>query len=92
VIGCVVAGRLEPQGRAERLRAIVGVVEHGLFLDSADEVIVGGSARVTTMSRRSRRRAAHPASTRRSNATTHKAALKLRHTPVVRDSPPVENQ
>jgi ribose 5-phosphate isomerase A len=43
-------GRIEePAALASALKSITGVVEHGLFLDLADQALIGGPAGVTTL-------------------------------------------
>ena len=43
-------GRIEePAALAFALKSITGVVEHGLFLDLADQALIGGDAGVTTL-------------------------------------------
>jgi ribose 5-phosphate isomerase A len=43
-------GRIEePAALAFALKSITGVVEHGLFLDLADQALIGGPAGVTTL-------------------------------------------
>ena len=45
-----VCGRIEePALLAAALKSITGVVEHGLFLDLADQALIGGDAGVTTL-------------------------------------------
>ena len=39
----------EPRALGEALKAITGVVDHGLFLGLASEAFVGGSAGVSTI-------------------------------------------
>ncbi len=43
LLDCVLPSSLEPAAVEERLNGTTGVVEHGLFLDSADAVILGGT-------------------------------------------------
>ncbi len=43
LLDCVLASSLELADVEERLNRTTGVVEHGLFLDSADAVILGGT-------------------------------------------------
>jgi ribose 5-phosphate isomerase A len=54
VLDCVVPAQADVHRLATDLRDIVGVVEHGLFLDLADEVIVAGSAGIRTLHREAR--------------------------------------
>lgn len=54
VLDCVVPAHEDVHLLAVQLRSVVGVVEHGLFLDMADEVIVAGSAGTTTVYRENR--------------------------------------
>lgn len=43
-------GRIEePAALAAALKSVTGVVEHGLFLDLADQALIGGPAGVTTL-------------------------------------------
>jgi ribose 5-phosphate isomerase A len=43
-------GRIEePAALASALKSVTGVVEHGLFLDLADQALIGGAAGVTTL-------------------------------------------
>ncbi|HEY8003233.1 MAG TPA: ribose-5-phosphate isomerase RpiA [Phenylobacterium sp.] len=43
-------GRIEePAALAAALKSVTGVVEHGLFLDLADQALIGGAAGVTTL-------------------------------------------
>jgi len=43
-------GRIEePAALAFALKSVTGVVEHGLFLDLADQALIGGDAGVTTL-------------------------------------------
>lgn len=43
-------GRIEePAALAAALKSVTGVVEHGLFLDLADQALIGGSAGVTRL-------------------------------------------
>ncbi|MDR3189845.1 MAG: ribose-5-phosphate isomerase RpiA [Lactobacillaceae bacterium] len=42
IIDLKITGELDPKQLAKQLKATVGVVDHGLFLNVADEVIVGG--------------------------------------------------
>lgn len=53
VLDCVLPRHEDVHLLAAQLRSVVGVVEHGLFLDIADEVIVAGSARVSMLNRES---------------------------------------
>jgi ribose 5-phosphate isomerase A len=42
ILDCACGAILDPQSLADKIRAIVGVVEHGLFLNMADLAIVSG--------------------------------------------------
>ncbi len=43
LLDCVLPSSLELADLEERLKRTTGVVEHGLFLDSADVVVLGGT-------------------------------------------------
>ena len=43
LLDCVLDSSLALAALEERLKATTGVVEHGLFLDSADAVVLGGT-------------------------------------------------
>ena len=43
MLDCSSAGIADPEVTAAEIRAIVGVVEHGLFLDMAERVLIAGA-------------------------------------------------
>jgi ribose 5-phosphate isomerase A len=49
VLDCALGAILDPEALADRLAAIPGVVEHGLFIGLATAVVVGGEAGVETL-------------------------------------------
>ncbi len=55
MLDCAYGAIDDPRALAQRLNAIVGVVEHGLFLDMADTVIVGRAGGVEVIERPSAR-------------------------------------
>lgn len=49
ILDCAFAVIRDPDGLAREMDSIAGVVEHGLFLGMATEVVIGGKQGVTTM-------------------------------------------
>ena len=43
LLDCASAGIADPEQTAAEIRSIVGVVEHGLFLDMAERVLIAGA-------------------------------------------------
>jgi ribose 5-phosphate isomerase A len=61
ILDCHFGGPLaDPHGVAQAIRALPGVIEHGLFLDMADTVIVAGQDGVVVKQRQQQRRQIRP--------------------------------
>ena len=51
ILDCTFSKIADPRGLAERLRAIPGVVEHGLFIGMAEKALIGKDGRVIRVCR-----------------------------------------
>ena len=71
ILDCAFGKMNDPAAVAHELDCIVGVVEHGIFLDLATEVFVGGPGGVALLMRKS-------ASKPTSGATRKKSAVKTK--------------
>lgn len=54
ILDCRFADISDPSGLASRIKALTGVVEHGLFIDMAGEAVVGRDDGTVTILRRTR--------------------------------------